>query len=56
MPNLCNNLLSIGQLQEKGLAILIQNECKVYHPNRGLIIETTMLLNWMFVLLATIKS
>ncbi|RVW94543.1 hypothetical protein CK203_030771 [Vitis vinifera] len=33
-----NNLLSIGQLQERGLAIIIQNgECKLYHPRRGLI-------------------
>ena len=56
MPDLCNNLLSIGQLQEKGLAILIQNnQCKVYHPNRGLIIEMTTLLNRMLILLAIIK-
>ena len=28
-----NNLLSIGQLQEKSLAILIQSEkCRIYHP------------------------
>ena len=56
MLDLCNNILSIGQLQKKGLAILIQNnKCKVYHPNRGPIIETTMSLNRMFILLATIK-
>ena len=30
-----NNLLSIGQLQERGLAIIIQNgECKLYHHRR----------------------
>ncbi|KAM1072944.1 hypothetical protein ACFX2B_017882 [Malus domestica] len=30
-----NNLLSIGQLQEKGLAILIKHgRCKIYHPER----------------------
>ena len=30
-----NNLLSIDQLQERGLAIIIQNrECKLYHPRR----------------------
>ncbi|XP_011040071.1 PREDICTED: uncharacterized protein LOC105136430 [Populus euphratica] len=34
VPDLKSNLLSIGQLQEKGLAILIQHgKCKVYHPN-----------------------
>jgi len=53
VPDLKSNLLSIGQLQEKGLAILIQHgKCKVYHPDRGLIIETTMSSNRMFILLA----
>jgi len=33
-----NNLLSIRQLQEKGLSILIQHrKCSVYHPEKGLI-------------------
>ena len=54
VPELTNNLLSIGQLQEKGLAILIQGgNCKVYHPQRGLIIETKMSGNRMFSLLAS---
>ena len=48
-----NNLLSIGQLQEKGLAILIQHGMlKIYHPEKGLIIHTKMSVNQMFVLLA----
>ena len=35
VPALKNNLLSIGQLQERGLAIIIQNgEYKLYHPRR----------------------
>lgn len=47
-----NNLLSIRQLQEKGLTILIQNgSCKIYHPEKGLIIQTEMTANRMFVLL-----
>lgn len=46
-----NNLLSIGQLQERGLAILIEAG-RIYHPNRGLIIQTKMTANRMFVLLA----
>jgi hypothetical protein len=55
IPDLKNNLVSIGQLQEKGLAILFRyNKCKVYHPKRGLIIETIMTLNRMFILLAKI--
>jgi hypothetical protein len=39
VTELKNNLLSIGQLQEKGLAILIKSgTCKIYHSVRGLII------------------
>ena len=49
IPDLKNNLLSIGQLQEKVLAILFQyNKCKVYHPERGLNIKTTMTLNRVY--------
>lgn len=55
IPDLRNNLLSIGQLQEKGVAILIQHgECKVYHPRKGLIMQTQMSANRMFVILATV--
>ena len=51
VPELSNNLLSLGQLQENGLAILIhKGMCKIYHPVRGLIIETRMSANRMFVL------
>ncbi|KAA8549201.1 hypothetical protein F0562_000885 [Nyssa sinensis] len=53
MPELKNNLLSIGQLQEKRLTILFQNgKCKVFHPERGLIMETKMSSNRMFMLYA----
>jgi len=53
VPELKNNLLSIGQLQEKGLAILIKSGiCKIYHPVKGLIIQTRMTVNRMFVLIA----
>lgn len=35
VPELRNNLLSVGQLQEKGLAIVIKNgECNTYRPSR----------------------
>lgn len=38
VPDLKNNLLSIRQLQKKGLAIFIKNgKCKIYHPEIGLI-------------------
>jgi len=53
VPELKNNLLSISQLQEKGLAILIKSGIyKIYHPVRGLIIQTRMTVNKMFVLIA----
>ena len=53
VPELKNNLLSIGHLQEKGLVILIQGGiCKIYHPYKGLIIETNMSANRMLILLA----
>jgi len=49
IPHLKNNLLSIGQLQEKGLTILISNgTCKVFHPWKGLIMKTNMSGNRMF--------
>lgn len=35
VPKLKNSLLSIGQLQERGLAILIQHgRCKIYHRGK----------------------
>lgn len=54
VPELKNNLLSLGQLQEKGLAILIQNgTCKVFHPDKGLIMHTNMKGNRMLYLTAS---
>lgn len=51
VPELKNNLLSVGQLQEKGLAILIQGGmCKIYHPEKGLLAESEMSMNRMFIL------
>ncbi|GJT03883.1 retrovirus-related pol polyprotein from transposon TNT 1-94 [Tanacetum coccineum] len=56
-PELRNNLLSMGQLQERGLAILIKGGvCKIFHPRKGLIIETVMSANRMFMLQAEPKS
>ena len=53
VPKLNNNLLSIGQLQENGLAIVFKGgTCKIYHPERGLIVETRISINRMFILLA----
>lgn len=55
VPELKNNLLSIGQFQDKGLAFLIQNgECKVFHSSIGLIMQTHMTTNRMFLVLASV--
>jgi len=52
IPELRNNLLSMGQLQEKGLAILIKGgECKIFNPEKGMIIQSNMSANRMFFLL-----
>ena len=57
IPELKNNLLSIGQLQEKGLAVLIQNgTCKVYHERKGVIMHSDMSGNRMFYFLAGMVS
>ena len=51
IPALKNSLLSLGQFQEKGLVIVMKNKvCKIYHPIRGLIMQTSMTANRMFVL------
>lgn len=53
IPELKNNLMSLGQFQERGLAIVIQSGmCQIYHLYRGLIIQTNMTANRMFVLFA----
>lgn len=55
VPEFKNNLLSIGKLQEKSLAILIRDGvCKVFHSEKGLIMKTNMSGNIMFYLLASI--
>lgn len=57
VPELSNNLLSIGQLQERSLAILIQDGlCKIFHPSRGVIVETQMSANRMFVIAAQVMG
>lgn len=51
VPDLKNNLLSVGQLQQRGLAFLFQdNVCKVYHPVKGLVFQSYMSTNRMFPL------
>jgi hypothetical protein len=55
LPGLKNNLLSIGQLQQKDLTIVFKNDlCKVFHQDRGLIMATRMTANRMYVISATV--
>lgn len=58
VPGLRNNLLSVGQLQQKGLKIVIEdNECRVWHKlQRRMIMHSKMSVNRMFVISATVKE
>jgi len=57
VPELKNNLLSIGQLQEKGLPIMFKlGGCNIYHPHKGLILQIKMTPNRMFILPARISK
>nr|GEY71933.1 putative copia-type polyprotein [Tanacetum cinerariifolium] len=52
-----NNLLSSGQLMEKGLEILKRGgSCKIYHPEKGLIMEIPMAKNRMFKFFAVAQG
>ncbi|CAL1387753.1 unnamed protein product [Linum trigynum] len=51
VPGLTTNLLSVGQLQEKQLNFVFkEGTCKIYHEEKGLLLQTTMKTNRMFVL------
>lgn len=55
VPELKNNLLSVGQLQEKGLDVLFKGDrktCSIFHPTKGKIAESVMSANRMFILLS----
>lgn len=60
VPELKNNLLSVGQLQEKGLDVLFkggeQRTCRIFHPSRGKIAELVMSANRMFVLMGEVDD
>ncbi|GAA0173161.1 transmembrane signal receptor [Lithospermum erythrorhizon] len=56
VPELKTNLLSVGQLQEKGLSIVFKNgKCCVFHPTRGEIVQTNMKANRMFMLISEVQ-
>jgi len=51
IPELKNNILSLGQLQEKGLTIIFKdNKCKLYHKEKGLIVLSRMASNRLFAI------
>ncbi|PRQ55987.1 putative RNA-directed DNA polymerase [Rosa chinensis] len=51
VPDLKSNLISIGQLQEKGYTIIMRKGCcQIMHPEKGLIAQVTMTTNRMFPL------
>ncbi|GAA0160905.1 hypothetical protein LIER_17348 [Lithospermum erythrorhizon] len=56
VPDLKNNLLSVGQLQEKGLVVMFKDDvCNIYHPKKGIIIQSRMNSNIMFTIKSEIK-
>jgi hypothetical protein len=55
LPGLSNNLLSIGQLQQKGLTIVFKNNrCQLFHDEKGLILTTEMTANRMYIITASV--
>ncbi|CAA7016056.1 unnamed protein product [Microthlaspi erraticum] len=58
VPGLRNNLLSIGQLQEKGLRVVIEdNVCEIWHKQqKEMVMYSIMTKNRMFIALAKVRS
>ncbi|XP_013632422.1 PREDICTED: uncharacterized protein LOC106337863 [Brassica oleracea var. oleracea] len=58
VTGLKNNLLSVGQLQQKGLRIIIEEDtCEIWHKQqRRLIMHSVMTTNRMFVVTAIVKE
>jgi hypothetical protein len=55
LPGLGSNLLSIGQLQEKNLTVVFKNdECQIFHQDKGLLLKTQMSPNRMYVVYAPV--
>jgi hypothetical protein len=56
IPDLKNNLLSIGQLQQRDLTIVFKkNWCRVYHQDMGLIMFSQMASNKLYPIIAEAK-
>lgn len=58
VSGLKNNLFSVGQLQQKGLRIIIEDDsCEVWHKQeKKIVMHSTMSRNRMFVILAVVKK
>ncbi|GAU44523.1 hypothetical protein TSUD_82300 [Trifolium subterraneum] len=55
LPGLGNNLLSVGQLQQKGLTVIFRNDmCQWFHEEKGLILTTNMTMNRMYIVTASV--
>jgi hypothetical protein len=55
IPGLKTNLLSLGQIQQKQVSILFRNdECRIFHDVKGLLLVTHMSANRMYSLKATV--
>jgi hypothetical protein len=55
LPGHRNNLLSIGQLQQKNLTIVFKHDtCKVYHDERSMIMSTQKSTNRMLIIFAPV--
>ncbi|GAU16794.1 hypothetical protein TSUD_200370 [Trifolium subterraneum] len=57
IPELKNNLLSIGQLQMKNLTFVFKNNCcKVYHQSRGLLMTSQMASNKLYPIITEVQE
>ncbi|KAK2426825.1 hypothetical protein QL285_025456 [Trifolium repens] len=56
IPELKNNLLSIGQLQQKQVTVVFKNNgCRVYHQDKGLLMSSQMATNKLYPIIAEAK-
>lgn len=58
VPGLKNNLFSVGQLQEKGLRVLIEdNACEIWHKKqKRMLMHSKMSKNRMFIIQVKIRK
>lgn len=54
IPDLKNHLLSVGHLQENKVKVVFEdNQCRVYHKHKGLVMKSFMSSNRMFAVCAS---